>query len=105
MTTSPALFGIVVLKALIEIAAFSLLAQAIVGALAGAARQTNVVHRLLRTVTQPVLHAVRKLTPARIADHYLGLVAFLLLCWCWLLLLYAKVYVCHAQNLACFAAP
>jgi len=105
MTTPPALFSIVVLKALIEIAAFSLLAQAIVGALAGPARQTNVVYGLLQTVTQPVLRAVRKLTPKRIADHYLGLVAFLLLCWCWLLLLYAKVYVCYAQNLACFAAP
>ena len=105
MTTSLALFGIVVLKALIEIAAFSLLAQAIVGALAGPARQKNVVYGLLQTVTQPVLRVARKLTPGRIADHYLGLVAFLLLCGFWLLLLYAKVHVCHTQNLACFAAP
>ncbi|MDP2762788.1 MAG: hypothetical protein Q8O64_20705 [Sideroxyarcus sp.] len=102
---SPALLIVGVLKALVEIAAFSLLAQAIVGAMAGQARQMNVVYRLFHSITLPVVRFARKLSPRLIADPYMGLVAFLLLFWCWVLLLYAKAYVCHVQHLACFAAP
>lgn len=103
--SSPEFFLVIVLKALVEIAALSLLAQAIVGLMAGPARQTNAIYRLLQTITLPVFRLARKLSPGLIADRHLGWVAFLLLFWSWLLLLYAKAYVCHAQHLACFAAP
>lgn len=105
MTTPPALLAIILLKAMVEIAALSLLAYAILGAVAGPARQTNVIYRLLRTITGPVIHLARKLSPGVIADVYMGVVAFALVFWCWLLLVYAKAYVCQTQHLACFTAP
>lgn len=104
MNGSPALLMVIVLKALVEIAAVSLLAQAIVAAMAGQARQANVIYRVFYTITLPVVKLARKLSPKLIADPYMGLVAFLLLFWCWLLLLYAKGYICHTQHLACFTA-
>ncbi|MFA5371863.1 MAG: hypothetical protein WC053_06280 [Sideroxydans sp.] len=105
MNVSPALLVVIALKALVEIAAVSLLAQAIVAAMAGQARQTNIIYRIFHTVTLPVIRFARKLSPKLVADPYMGLVAFLLLFWCWVLLLYAKNYICHAQHLACFVAP
>jgi len=102
---SPALLIVGVLKALVEIAAVSLLAQTIVGAMAGQARLANVIYRLFHAITLPVVRFTRRLSPKLIADPYMGLVAFLLPFWCWVLLLYAKAYVCHTQHLACFAAP
>ncbi len=104
MNVSPALFMVIVLKALVEIAAVSLLAQAIVAAMAGQTRQANVIYRIFNTITLPVVKFARKLSPKLVADSYMGLIAFLLLFWCWVLLLYAKGYICHAQHLACFAA-
>ncbi len=105
MLTSPLLLCVVSLKALVEIAVFALLGQAVVGAMAGRTRQTNVIYRLLDTITHPVIRLARRLSPGMIGDAYMGLVAFLLLFWFWVLLLYAKGYVCHAQHLACFATP
>jgi hypothetical protein len=43
-------------------------------------------------------------TPRFIAQQYLGVIALLLLFWMWLALIYAKAYICHAGQLACFAA-
>lgn len=105
MNVSPALLMVIVLKALVEIAAISLLAQAVTAAMAGRARQANMIYRIFHTITLPVVRFARKISPRMIADSYMGLVAFLLLFWCWGLLLYAKGYICHAQHLACFTSP
>ncbi|MBU3902860.1 MAG: hypothetical protein KJ572_09180 [Gammaproteobacteria bacterium] len=98
------LFLIVLLKALVEVAALSLLAQGILRVLAGRSYQQNPVYRLFQVIASPALWLGRVLTPRFIAQQYLGLIAFLLLFWMWLALIYAKAYVCHAWKLACFAA-
>lgn len=90
-----------VLKALVEIAGMALLSQGLIGLMAGKARQDNVVYRLLRIVTAPILKIARAITPRLVADQHLGLVAFFLLFWLWVALIYAKGYVCHSQGLAC----
>ncbi|MBU0620946.1 MAG: hypothetical protein KJ795_03770 [Gammaproteobacteria bacterium] len=100
---SPELFVVSVLKALVEVAALALLAQGLVGLLAGRAKEGNVVYRMLRVVTTPVCRVVRRVTPGFVADRHIGLVAFLTLFWLWLALVYAKAWVCNTQNLACFA--
>jgi hypothetical protein len=100
---SPELFAVSVLKALVEVAALALLAQGLVGLLAGRAKDANFVYRLLRVVTTPVCRLVRRITPEFVADRHIGLVAFLILFWLWVASIYAKVWVCNTQNLACFA--
>ncbi|MDD4912890.1 MAG: hypothetical protein PHP57_11400 [Sideroxydans sp.] len=101
--SSPELFIISTLKALVEIAALSLLAQGMVGIFAGPDRQQNLFYKLFQTITRPVIKGVRRITPHLIADNYLPLVTFFILFWLWIALIYAKASVCHAQQLACFA--
>ncbi len=100
---NPDLLLIVVLKALVEVAALSILAQGILRILAGRAYQQNFAYRLFQIVAQPALSAARLFTPRFIGQQYLGLVAFLLLLWLWLLLIYAKAHICQARHLACLA--
>lgn len=102
--SSPELFIVSVLKALTEVGLLSLLAQGIVGFLSGKAKQDNFVYRLLQVVTGPLYRAVRKITPNFIREQHIGLVCFMVLFWIWIGLVYAKAYVCHAQNLACIPA-
>lgn len=99
---SPELFIVSTLKALVEIAALALLAQGLVGFLSGKAKQDNFVYRLFLVVTAPITKAVRAITPKFVADQHIGLASFFVLFWLWIALIYAKGYVCHAQNLACF---
>jgi hypothetical protein len=99
---SPELFIVSTLKALIEIAALALLAQGLVGFLSGKAKMDNFVYRLFLVVTAPIYKITRAITPKIIADQHIGLASFFVLFWLWIALIYAKSYVCHAQNLACF---
>lgn len=101
---STELFIVSTLKALVEVAALALLAQGLIGLLAGKAKLNNFVYRLFQVVTSPVTGTVRKLSPQFIADQHIGLASFFILFWLWIALIYAKSYVCHVQNLACFAA-
>ncbi len=98
---SPELLIISVLKALAEIAALSLLAQGMVGALSGKAKQENFVYRLFQVITAPIIKGVRAITPGFIADRHIGIAGFFLLLWFWVALVFAKAYVCHVHNLAC----
>lgn len=101
--SSPELFIVSVLKALVEIAAMTLLAQGLIGFLSGKTKQDNFVYRLFEVVTAPIYKFVRAITPRFVADRHIGLACFFILFWMWVALIYAKAYVCHAQNLACFA--
>jgi hypothetical protein len=98
----PLLLLIVLLKALVEIAALSLLAQGVLRVLAGRSYKENPVYRLFQVIASPAIALASKVTPRFIAPQYLGLVAVLLLFWMWLALIYAKAHVCHAGKLACF---
>ena len=99
--SSPELFIVSALKALVEIAAMALLAQGLIGLLSGQAKQENFVYRLFQVVTSPVIKITRAITPGFINDRHIGLVSFFILFWLWIALIFAKGYVCHAQNLAC----
>lgn len=100
--SSPELFIVSVLKSLVEVAALALLAQGLIGFLSGKAKDNNFVYRLFQVVTGPIYKGVRWVTPKFIADQHIGLASFFILFWMWVALIYAKVYVCHSQNLACF---
>lgn len=92
------------LKAVVEIAGMALLAQGLIGLLAGKAKQENFVYRIFLVVTSPIFKIARAISPRFIADAHLGLVGFFILFWLWVALVFAKGYVCQAQNLACVAS-
>jgi uncharacterized protein YggT (Ycf19 family) len=99
--TTVELFILSVLRALVEVALLTLLAQGLLALLAGARRHTNPIYKLFQVVTQPVIRVVRWLTPKVIIDKHLPFVAFFLLFWLWILLAYAKRVVCQIEGLVC----
>lgn len=97
------LWSVVSLKAMVEVATLSLLAQGALRILAGQGYRDNFVYRLFQIITTPVFALARKLAPHFIGQAYLGLIAFLLLGWLWLALVYAKVQLCQAAGAVCFS--
>lgn len=82
--TSPELFLLSVLRALVEVAMLFLLGQGLLALLAGSRRHTNTIYRLFVIVTKPVLKIVRLVSPPQIIDKHLPFVAFFLLFWIWI---------------------
>jgi len=69
------------------------IAQFVTGIFNWPGRQNNVVYRLLGFLLSPVSKAVRVITPAKIADQHVPVVAFALLFWLYLILIAARLYV------------
>lgn len=90
-----------ILRALVEVAGFALLGQGALALLAGKHRHTNMFYGILRTVTGPVVKAVRYITPRVILDAHIPLVTFFLLFWLWIILAMAKRYLCTLHGLQC----
>ncbi len=90
-----------ILRTLVEVAGFALLGQGILAVLAGKYREQNLFYRILRIVTQPVVRAVRFVTPRLIIDAHIPMVTFFLLFWLWIALAVAKRHLCSLHGLAC----
>jgi hypothetical protein len=90
-----------ILRALVEVAGFALLGQGAVALLAGKYREQNIFYRVLRIVTQPVVRAVRFVTPRFIIDAHIPMLTFFLLFWLWIVLALAKRHLCALHGLAC----
>lgn len=90
-----------ILRALVEVAGFALLGQGALAVLAGKYREQNLFYRILRTVTQPIVRAVRFVTPRFIVDAHVPMVTFFLLLWLWIALALFKRYLCGLQGLPC----
>ncbi|MEN9772413.1 MAG: hypothetical protein RJA58_1056 [Pseudomonadota bacterium] len=81
---------VVVLKGLAEFAGLLLLGQGIVYALSFGKHEANAVYKMFRLVTFPVVRATRFITPSKVADKHVPVVALMLLFWIWLFLSYTK---------------
>jgi|GEM_PF-921152 len=68
-------------------------AQFVTGIFNWSGRENNPVYRLLRFLVSPVTRTVRVITPSRIADQHVPVVAFALLFWIYVLLIAARLYV------------
>ena len=90
-----------VLRTLVEVAGFSLLGQGVLAVLAGKYRDSNLFYRILRTITQPVVRAVRVITPRLVIDAHIPYVTFFLLFWLWIALAVAKRALCSSHGLQC----
>jgi hypothetical protein len=90
-----------VLRTVVEVAGFALLGQGAVAVLAGKYREQNLFYRVLRIVAQPVVRAVRFVTPRFVIDAHLPMLAFFLLLWLWIMLALVKRHLCGLHGLAC----
>ena len=73
------------LKGLVEFGAFLLIAQGGIFVLSFGTHERNPVYRAVRFLTSPMTRVVRRITPARVSDRHVPIVAFLLLFWLWVL--------------------
>lgn len=87
------LLFIQMLKAIIEVALFAFVGQAILYIMAGAKRDTNFVFTLLKMITSPMTTIVRFISPRIIIDRHIPLATFILLCTLWIGLTVVKVQI------------
>lgn len=71
---------------LVAFAAMLLIGQGAVYLLSFGKQETNIIYRFFRFLTSPVVRFVRRVTPAKVADRHVPLVAFFLLFWAFFLL-------------------
>ncbi|OJZ17548.1 MAG: hypothetical protein BGP21_10405 [Thiobacillus sp. 65-29] len=90
-----------ILRAIIEVAGFALLGQGVLAILAGKYREQNLFYRILRTITQPAVRAVRVVTPRVILDAHVPMLTFFLLFWLWLALALLRRHLCGLHGLTC----
>lgn len=90
-----------ILRAIIEVAGFALLGQGVLAILAGKYREQNLFYRILRTITQPAVRAVRVVTPRVILDAHVPMLTFFLLFWLWLALALLRRHLCGLYGLTC----
>lgn len=90
-----------ILRTLVEVAGFALLGQGMLVLLAGKYRDQNLFYRMLRIVTQPVVRAVRFITPRFVLDAHIPMLTFFLLFWLWVVLALVKRHLCGLHGLAC----
>ena len=88
------------LRTLIELAGFVMLAQALVWFMSGPRRDRNPVYRACKALASPIMRAARAITPRAVADGHVPFIAFALLFWAWALLGWAKLRLCGAEGLA-----
>jgi hypothetical protein len=79
---------VVIAKALVELAGMFLLGRGVLYMLAGPKRDSNLFYQLLCVVTNPVIRATRWITPRAIVDRHIPYVAFILLAWAWLFIVF-----------------
>lgn len=92
-----------VLKALqlvLYIALLALAGQGVLYLLAGVRRDTNFFYRLLQVVSKPFTVPVRKLTPAKVADHHVPIVTFFLLLVAYAVVTFEIVNLCVQSQMA-----
>lgn len=90
-----------ILRTIVEVAGFALLGQGALAVLAGKYREQNLFYRLLRTITQPAIRAVRRVTPRVILDAHVPMLTFFLLFWLWVALAVLRRHLCGLHGLTC----
>ena len=72
------------LKAIVEVAGFAYIGQALVAAFAGARRGENIIYQVFKIITGPVTKAARFVSPRFVPDRHVPFVAFAILFWIWI---------------------
>ena len=72
----------------------ALLGQGLLFVLAGPRRDTNFFYQLLKLLSKPFTVLVRRLTPAKVADHHVPIVTFLLLTVVYVIVTLERISLC-----------
>lgn len=88
------------LKLFAEIALVAFAGRFLTGMLAGASRERNPVWMLFALATDPLVNALRRVTPAALPDHRLPMATVLLLCALWLAATGARIALCLDLGIA-----
>lgn len=78
------------LHELVKFAGLLLIGQGLVFVFSFGRHETNPVYRFMRFLTSPVTRFVRRITPALVVDRHIPLVAFFLLFWAWVALIFVR---------------
>lgn len=98
------LLVIVIVKALAELAGMFLLGRGLLYVLAGAKRDANLFYQILCVVTNPIIRFTRMITPRVIIDRHIPYVAFLIVLWIWIAVVFwALPEVCGSGSVDCSA--
>ena len=79
---------VVIVKALAELAGMFLLGRGLLYVLSGGRRMENIFVQVLAVVTDPIIRAVRWIIPRVVMDGYIPAIAFGLLLWLWLAIVF-----------------
>lgn len=82
------------LQLVLYIPLLALLGQGLLHVLAGARRDTNFFYQLLRLLSKPFTHVVRRLMPARVADEHVPVVTFFLVAIAYAVVTFEKIDLC-----------
>ena len=93
---------IVIAKALAELAGLFLLGRGLLYLLAGHKRDTNLFYQVMCVVTNPVIRFTRMITPKVVIDAHIPYVAFLLIAWIWVIVVFWIIpEVCGSGSVDC----
>jgi hypothetical protein len=93
---------IVIAKALAELAGLFLLGRGLLYVLAGEKRDTNLFYQVMCVVTNPVIRLARLISPKVIVDAHIPYVAFLLVGWIWIMVVFWIIpEVCGGGGVDC----
>ena len=79
---------VVIVKALAELAGMFLLGRGVLWVLAGRKRMDNIFYQVLAIVTDPLLRFTRWIAPRVVLDSYIPAIAFGLVLWVWVALVF-----------------
>jgi hypothetical protein len=79
---------VVIVKALAELAGMFLLGRGLLWVLAGRKRMDNIFYQVLAVVTDPLIRAARWIAPRLVLDSHVPVVAFVLVAWLWLAIVF-----------------
>ena len=79
---------VVIVKALAELAGMFLLGRGLLFVLAGGKRMDNIFFQVLAVVTDPIIKAVRWIMPRAVMDSYIPAIAFGMVLWIWLAIVF-----------------
>jgi hypothetical protein len=95
---------IVIAKALAELVGLFLLGRGLLYLLAGHKRDTNLFYQVMCVITNPVIRMTRLITPKVVIDRHVPYVAFMLVVWIWVIVVFWVVpEVCGGGTVDCSA--
>lgn len=79
---------VVIVKGLAELAGMFLLGRGLLYLLSGMKRGDNIFYQVIAIVTDPLIRAARWLTPRVVLDSFVPAIAFALVAWVWLAIVF-----------------